>query len=185
MPLLITLKDWLTQLCLWCMQVKHWRTCYSALDHANAPLQPHNVTSGWFIPSQRQATKQNQSQFLMLNFLSTSWRAAVTSVVKLHWAQCLGISKTVAIHIHVYFNRKILSLTGQGWAACRSVFEQDTEPHIAHQWGPAMSWRLIQGAPCPRPETRLQHPVTPWKGISGSDNDMTWHDMTWHIKSNI
>ena len=34
---------------------------------------------------------------------------------------------------------------------------------------PAMSWRLVQGVPCPRPETRLgwlqqQHPATPWKG---------------------
>ena len=43
----------------------------------------------------------------------------------------------------------------QGRAACRSVLERDTEPHIAVSEGPAMSWRLVQGAPCPSPETRL------------------------------
>ena len=31
---------------------------------------------------------------------------------------------------------------------------------------------MSEGAPCPRPETRLG--LAPWKGISGSDHDMTW-----------
>ena len=38
-------------------------------------------------------------------------------------------------------------------------------PTLLISEGPAMSWRLVQGVPCPRPEQ--QHPVTPWKEISG------------------
>ena len=56
--------------------------------------------------------------------------------------------------------------SGLSWAVCRSVLEQDSEPQIAPDvWlapcmaafaiseGPAMSWRLVQGVPCPRSET--------------------------------
>ena len=38
-----------------------------------------------------------------------------------------------------------------GGAVAQQV-EQDTEPWIAPE-GPAMSWRLVEGVPCLRPET--------------------------------
>ena len=45
-------------------------------------------------------------------------------------------------------------------------------PTLLISEGPAMSWRLIQGVPCPALRQgwdwlQQQHPVTPWKGISG------------------
>ena len=56
--------------------------------------------------------------------------------------------------------------SGPSWAAWQSLLEEDTEPQVAPDvWlapcmaasaiseDPAMSWRLVQGAPCPRPET--------------------------------
>ena len=58
------------------------------------------------------------------------------------------------------------SLVQMSSAACQSVLEQDTEPQIAPDVhlascmaasaiseGHAMGWRLVQGVPCPRPET--------------------------------
>ena len=44
-------------------------------------------------------------------------------------------------------------------SVCQSVFEQ--EPPLLISEGPAMSWRLVQGVPCPCPETA---------GISSSSN---------------
>ena len=63
-----------------------------------------------------------------------------------------------------------------------SVLEQDIEPQIAPDVqlapcmadsaimeGPVMSWRLVQGVPCPRPETAgigsSKTPRDPIKGI--------------------
>ena len=54
------------------------------------------------------------------------------------------------------------SSPGQSWAACGSVLGRETEPQLAPDVllapcmtasaiseGPAMSWRLVQGVPCP------------------------------------
>ena len=73
----------------------------------------------------------------------------------------------------------ILPFSGQGWAACRSVLEQDTEPRIAHHLSrehPALAlrqgWDWLQ----------QQHPATPWKGMSGYGQ---WHDTYSHYKQKI
>ena len=46
--------------------------------------------------------------------------------------------------------------------------------------GPVMSWRLVQGAPCPRPETRLGLAPAPRDPMERDKRlrIMTWHDMT-------
>ena len=38
-----------------------------------------------------------------------------------------------------------------GRAACRSVLERDTEPHVAHQWGPCDKLATCPGSTLPSP----------------------------------
>ena len=60
-------------------------------------------------------------------------------------------------------------------------------PTLLINEGPAMSWWLVQGVPCPRPETRLglvpaATPRDPMERVKWL-RTMTWHDMTWHDRS--
>ena len=83
--------------------------------------------------------------------------------------------------------------SGLGRAACRSV--QDSEPKIAPDvWlarcmvasaiseGPAMSWQLVQGVPCPRPETgSIKKPLNPIKEIKRLQTMDGWMDTPFHF----
>ena len=76
--------------------------------------------------------------------------------------------------------RSLVQIPALGWAACWSVLEQDTVPPLyssvrALRWAgdlsrehPALAlrqgWDWLQ----------QQHPMTPWKGISGNG---PWHEM--------
>ena len=55
--------------------------------------------------------------------------------------------------------------------------------NIKEQWGPVMSWQLVQGVPCPRPETKLglAPAATPRDPMERDKRlrTMTWHKGTW------
>ena len=71
--------------------------------------------------------------------------------------------------------------SGQGWAACRSVFEWDTDSHIAHQWGPCDELATCPASTLPSPcdnagtGSSSNNPRPHEKGYAVTDNDMTWH----------
>ena len=55
-------------------------------------------------------------------------------------------------------------------------------PTLLTSEGPAMNWRLIQGVPCPCPETRLglAPAATPRNPMERDKRFRQWHDMTYH-----